>query len=238
MHEPRAAAELLLSAGEADRAIEIIAEQGWSDVLLDIGRKLNSSEKASLELIAGHLKRLQALPLAAEIYRKLGEEAQVVQLHVEARDWTEAFRLAEHLPSILPDIHYKHAQWLAESDQFISAHEAYVLAGRIKEASVLLKNLADCAVAEERFSDAGYYTWLRAKQLLTRMGESLDGEDMGDEFEGLLKLASIYYAYSTIHSYLKEPFTSNPPLTLFNTSRFIANQIGVGNAPPKGISML
>lgn len=32
MHEPRAAAELLLSAGEAQRAIEIVAEQGWTDV--------------------------------------------------------------------------------------------------------------------------------------------------------------------------------------------------------------
>lgn len=240
VHEPRAAAELLLSAGEADRAIEIVAEQGWTDVLLDIGRKLNSSEKSSLELIAGHLKRLQALPLAAEIYRKLGEEAQVVQLHVEARDWTEAFRLAEHLPSVLPDIHYRHAQWLAESDQFIAAHEAFVAAGKIKEASVLLKNLADCAVAEERFSDAGYYTWLRAKQLLKRMSDSTSesSEEMGEEFDSLLKLSSIFYAYSTIHSYLREPFTSSPPLTLFNTSRFIANQIGVGNAPPKGISML
>lgn len=32
MHEPRAAAELLLSAGESQRAIEIVAEQGWTDV--------------------------------------------------------------------------------------------------------------------------------------------------------------------------------------------------------------
>lgn len=32
VHEPRAAAELLLSAGENERAIEIVAEQGWSDV--------------------------------------------------------------------------------------------------------------------------------------------------------------------------------------------------------------
>lgn len=32
VHEPRAAAELLLAAGESERAIEIVAEQGWSDV--------------------------------------------------------------------------------------------------------------------------------------------------------------------------------------------------------------
>lgn len=32
VHEPRAAAELLLAAGEHERAIEIVAEQGWADV--------------------------------------------------------------------------------------------------------------------------------------------------------------------------------------------------------------
>ncbi|CAO1305157.1 unnamed protein product [Diamesa tonsa] len=238
VHEPRAAAELLLAAGEAERAIEIVAEQGWTDVLLDIGRKLNSNEKISLELIASHLKRLKALPLAAEIYRKLGEESQVVQLHIEARDWTEAFRLADNLPQLLPTVHLQHAQWLADSDQFIAAHEAYVAAGKPKEAHILLKNLADCAVSEERFSDAGYYTWLRAKQLLQMMEMNPDDTSPQHikEFKLLLQLASIYYAYTTIHSYLREPFTSSPPLTLFNTARFIANQLNASN-PPKGISM-
>jgi intraflagellar transport protein 122 len=238
VHEPRAAAELLLSAGEIERAIEIVAEQGWADLLLDIGRKLQSTEKTSLQLIAKHLKNFKALPLAAEIYRKLGEEAQVIQLHIENRDWNEAFRLAEHLTHVLPTVHLQHAKWLTDSDQFIKAHEAYIYAGKPKEAHVLLKNLADCAVNEERFSDASFFTWLRAKQLL-KMMEMNPNETSPQhikEFKVLLKLASVYYAYATIHSYLKEPFTSSPPLSLFNCSRFIANQIG-NSAPPKGISM-
>lgn len=245
VHEPRAAAELLLSAGESERAIEIVAEQGWADVLLDIGRRLAATERAPLELIAGHLRRLKALPLAAEIYRKLGEEEQVVQLHVEARDWPEAFRLAEHLPKVLPDIHFQHAQWLAESDQFISAHEAFISAGRPQEATKLLRNLVECAVSEERYLDAGYYTWLRAHQELKLLANSaeqnhqhaLAASGAVEEYRSLLKLASIYYAYNTINSYLKEPFTSSPPLTLFNTSRFVVNQIN-GSNPPKGISLL
>lgn len=32
VHEPRAAAEFLMAAGEYERAIEIVAEQGWADV--------------------------------------------------------------------------------------------------------------------------------------------------------------------------------------------------------------
>lgn len=91
--------------------------------LYDIGRRLSQSDKEPLELVAYNLKRLKALPLAAEVFKKLGNEAEVVQLHVEAHDWTEAFRLANDMPDILPQVHYQHAQWLAENDQFIEAHE-------------------------------------------------------------------------------------------------------------------
>ncbi|KAJ6643007.1 Intraflagellar transport protein 122 like [Pseudolycoriella hygida] len=239
VHEPRAAAELLLSAGENERAIEIVAEQGWSDVLYDIGRRLSQSDKNALELVASNLRRLKALPLAAEIYRKLGEESQVVQLHVEARDWTEAFRLAEYLPQVLPSVHLQHAQWLADSDQFLAAQEAYLFAGKPNEARKLLKNLAECAICEERFLDASYYTWLRARQYLQlEENSSMNSTEPSLNYTSLHQLSTIYYAYSTVHSYLKEPFTSSPPLTLFNTSRYVANQINVDSGmPPKGISM-
>lgn len=63
--------------------------------------------------------------------------------------------------------------------------------------------------------------------------------DILKEYETLQRLSTIYYAYNTIHSYLTEPFTSNSPLTLFNTSRYVANQITVNSGlPPSGISML
>lgn len=194
---------------------------------------------AALKLVASHLRRLKA-PLAAEIYRKLGEEAEVVQLQVEARDWPEAFRIAENLPQVLSSVYLQHAQWLAESDEFIAAHQAYVRAGKPQEATKLLKNLADCAISEARFSDASYYTWLRAKQIIQLMENepvvhtNIEAEIA--EFFNLQKMATIYYAYNSLHSYLREPFTSHPPLTLFNKSRFVLNQIEK-SLPPKGVSM-
>ena len=127
------------------------------------------------------------------------------------------------------------------------------------EASKLLKDLVDCSVIEERFLDASYYTWLRAKQCLQFLNEEKyfivnlfllkfnlyniyfsDNTEMVTtlkEYHTLHRLSNIYYAYSTIHNYLREPFTSNPPLTLFNTSRFVANSIE-GVIPPTGVSML
>lgn len=123
VHEPRAAAELLLSAGEYEKAIDIVAQQKWADVLFDIGRRLTPSDKNALTKVAYHLKNLKALPLASEMFKKLGEEDQVVHLHIEAHDWVEAFRLSETMPRMIPVVHSKHARWLAENDQFVEAHQ-------------------------------------------------------------------------------------------------------------------
>lgn len=84
---------------------------------------MSLTDREALESVAQNLRTLKALPLAAEIFKKLGDEAQVVQLHVEVRDWPEAFRLAESLPELLPTVHYQHGQWLAEMDKFIEAHQ-------------------------------------------------------------------------------------------------------------------
>lgn len=208
--------------------------------MYDIGRRLSQSDRDALSLVATHLRKLKSLPLAAEIYRKLGEEAQVVQLHVESRDWAEAFRLAENLPQILQSVHSQHAQWLAESDEFIKAHEAYILAGQPNKALKLLNNLTDCSISENRFLDASYYMWLRARQYLKTLPKDEQISKMASaKFEHLHRLSTIYYAYATIHNYLAEPFTSYSAPALFNTSRYVANQIGIDSGlPPSGISML
>ena len=41
INEPRAAAEMYLSAGETRQAIHLIGEHGWVDMLNDVGRKLD-----------------------------------------------------------------------------------------------------------------------------------------------------------------------------------------------------
>lgn len=50
------------------------------------------------------------------------------------------------------------------------------------------------------------------------------------------RLASIYYAYHSVHRYLEEPFTSFMPEALFNISRFLMTEITTDR--PKGISLL
>lgn len=204
--------------------------------LLDIGRRLNATtESSALKLVATHLRRLKAQPLAVEIYRKLGAESEVVELYIEARDWEEAFRLAENQPQLRSHVHLQHARWLLESDDFIAAHQAFVQAGHVNEASELLVNLANSAISEKRYLDASYYHWLQAKQAM-QMGASA-AIDVEREFERLFKLANIYYAYDALHKYLQEPFTNNPPLTLFNISRYVANQLEKDAVAPKGVNL-
>lgn len=173
------------------------------------------------------------MPLAAEIYRKLGDESEVVALHVEVRDWDEAFRLVANRSELQANVHLEYARWLLETDDLIGAHRAFVVAGRPNEATELLLNLAQSAVAEKRFLDAAYYHWLQAKQSIQL---SAVVADVVREFGRCQKLAHIYYAYDALHKYLQEPFTSNPPLTLFNISRYVANHIEKDVAP-KGISL-
>lgn len=179
--------------------------------------------------------------MAVEIYRKLGAESEVVELHIEARDWEEAFRLSESQPQMQSHVHLQHARWLLETDDFIAAHRAFVSAGELNEASELLVNLADSATSEKQFLDASYYNWMQAKQVMQLMNSpaiaASDVEQNFREFERLLKLANIYYAYDVLYRYLQEPFTNNPPLTLFNISRYVANHLEKDAVAPKGVSL-
>jgi len=57
------------------------------------------------------------------------------------------------------------------------------------------------------------------------------------EYKNHLRIAKVYYAYSVIYSYMKEPFTTHSPVSLFNVSRFILNEVEQKGVP-KGVSML
>lgn len=57
------------------------------------------------------------------------------------------------------------------------------------------------------------------------------------EYNQHLRIAKIYYAYNIVYKYIKEPFTTYSPVSLFNVSRFILNEVEYKGVP-KGVSML
>lgn len=121
--EPRAAAEMFLSAGDVDRAISIIAEYGWIDMLIKVGRQLDKADRDNLSMIAKKLKQLGASHGAAEIFSRLGDDPDVADVLVDAQAWPEAFELAERNPKLKSRIYGPYARWLAETGRFSEAQE-------------------------------------------------------------------------------------------------------------------
>ena len=234
INEPRAAAEMFLSAGETMRAIHIMGEHGWVDMLIDTGRKLDKADLEPLAHVGDYLKKLGNIQYAQEIYRKKGDFRSVVRLYVEAQEWKDAFGLAEKYPEFKEEIYVPYAKYLAESDRFVEAQRAFHMAGRPDEAFRVLQELTINAVNENRFDDASYYYWILAMQDLDMAKESEDPTDHVTKFKEHHKKASIYYAYHTIQRYTDEPFTSYMPEALFNISRYLLHELI--KEQPKGVS--
>ena len=95
----------------------------------------------------------------------------------------------------------------------------------------MLHELTQSAVLESRFKDAAYYYWLLSRE---EDGSGAD-VDMNVLAEWQHK-ADLYFAYSSIHSFITDPFTSHQPEMLFQVSRFIINSLGTSESIPLGIS--
>ncbi|XP_051161996.1 intraflagellar transport protein 122 homolog [Leptopilina boulardi] len=216
--EPRAAAEMFLSAGDIQRAIKIIAEHGWIDMLIKVGRQLDKAERESLTVIGKKLRQLGATHGAAEIFTRLGDHPDVAEVLIEAQAWPEAFELAERNPKLKSRIYGPYARWLAETGRFSEAQEAFQMAGQPEESIGVLMTLAKNAVTERRFRDASYFYWLLS-QLSLDLSRNI--EEIKVLFRSYSEKADIYYVYHEVHKYLEEPFTSLMPEALFNISRFL-----------------
>ncbi|KAG7202395.1 hypothetical protein KM043_018711, partial [Ampulex compressa] len=229
--EPRAAAEMFLSAGDINRTINIVAEYGWIDMLIKVGRQLDKADRDNLSMIAKKLKELGAMHGAAEIFSRLGDDPDVADVLVDAQAWPEAFELAERNPKLKSRIYGPYARWLAETGRFSEAQEAFQMAGQPEESIVVLSMLADNAIVEKRHRDASYFYWLLA-QLSLNLSKSL--KEIKTMFLDYYDKADIYYAYHEVFKYLEEPFTSLMPDALFNISRFLLTKIQ--NVQLQGVS--
>uniref|UniRef100_A0A674PJN6 Intraflagellar transport protein 122 homolog n=1 Tax=Takifugu rubripes TaxID=31033 RepID=A0A674PJN6_TAKRU len=230
--EPRAAAEMYLSAGEHLKAIDIIGEHGWEDMLIDIARKLDKAEREPLAKCAFYFTKLKQHGYASETYSKMGDLQALLQLHIETWHWEEAFTFVEKHPQFKNDVYVPYAQWLAENDRFEEAQRAFHKAGRQNEAVKVLEQLTHNAVVENRFSDAGYYYWMLSMQCLDIAREQRN--EMLEKFEHFQHLAELYHIYHSIQRFMDEPFSSHMPETLFNICRFLLNNLH--KEIPPGIS--
>ncbi|KAK7101404.1 intraflagellar transport protein 122 homolog isoform X1 [Littorina saxatilis] len=234
-NEPKAAAEMYISAGEYSKAIDIIGDNGWPDMLMDLARKLDKADRESLGQCARHMARLEQYGHAAEVYTKMGDMKSLIAMRVEAKHWDDAFTLVEKHPEYKEEVYVPYAQWLAENDRFEEAQQAFHKAGLQAEAVKVLEQLTVNAVVENRFDDAGYYFWKLAIQCLDiARDEPKKHDEMMAKFQEFQTKADTYYIYHTIYRHVIEPFTSVLPEGLFNMSRFLLHCMEEGT--PRGVS--
>jgi intraflagellar transport protein 122 len=233
----KGAAELFVSMGQHMQAAKIIAdaiEPGWQAAMIEVVRACPPEGNEALLFCGDVFNKADEDAFAKETYVKMGDISQLMNLYARRQMWAEAAKLAdEHEGKFDVSVFLPYAEWLVAQDLYEEAMAAFKKAGRSDLAKKVLKELTYNAVSESRFKDAAYYYWLLSKD---SDGEG-DGEEsivhQQSEFE--LK-ADLYFAYSSVHAFITDPFTSFQPEMLFQVSRYIINSLGSSDFIPFGIS--
>jgi intraflagellar transport protein 122 len=229
----KGATEIYCSMGRFMQAAKIISdavpEAGWQSALIDVVRATPADMREVLSFCGEVLSQYNEDVLAREAYAKLGDVNKLMSLFVKRQMWVEAAKLADENEGKFDSaVFLPYAEWLIMQDRCEDAIQAYKKAGRQDLARKILEELTLNAVVETRFKDAAYYYWLLSKDMC-------DGTDTNYQLE-CEHNADLYYAYSSVHSYVTDPFTSQSPELLFQVSRFIINSLGSSDSIPYGIS--
>jgi intraflagellar transport protein 122 len=228
----RAAGEMYLTAGQYRKAVEIFIKIGGLDSLIEVVRQLSATETQLLQMAVKAFRQHSHYAFAKEAILKLNDIGQLISLHMESHRWDEAFQMCQQYPEFSAQIYLPWAEWLAFNDRFDEALDAYKKANRPDLSLQMIEKLTHNAVVERRYKDAATYFWRLAVEMMAAASQT-DGltEDAVqrkqavsmENFWELRRRADIYYAYSYIHSYIQEPFTTLLPENVFNCALYLWN---------------
>jgi len=227
----KAAGEMYLTAGQTKKALEIFVKIGSLDSLIEVVRKLPNSETQLLHLAIKAFRKYQNYPFAKEAILKVGDVGMLINLHMESHRWDEAFQLCQQHPEYSAQIYLPWAEWLAFNDRFDDALDAYKKAKRPDLSLEMIEKLTHNAVVEKRYKDAAGYYWRLAIEMIGTVDvDGLSPQEAEakqaravDNFWELRRRADVFYAYSYIHSYIQEPFTTLLPENVFNCALYLWN---------------
>ncbi|XP_077302264.1 intraflagellar transport protein 122 homolog [Arctopsyche grandis] len=241
INEPRVAAEMFLAAGDIKSGANIMAQNGWVDMLVETGRNLDKGASDNLYVVAQALISIGHLESATELYQKLGDQHAMVKMAVKMENWEQAFQLVKQNPEYKEEVYIPYAQQMARDNHFIEAHKAYHMGGQTESAARVLGVLIQNAIAEERFNDAAYLHWLLASQSL-EISQTVDDIDQQqnwiESYNENEKYATIYFTFHIVHQSIHEVFSVCQPETLFNAAKIFLSLVENNVHPPKGISLL
>mmetsp|Transcript_56941 Transcript_56941/g.123236 ORF Transcript_56941/g.123236 Transcript_56941/m.123236 type:complete len:1277 (+) Transcript_56941:78-3908(+) len=225
----RAAGEMYLTAGQYKKATEIFVKSGALESLIEVVRQLTPADSQLLQMAVKCFRSHQHFAFAKEAIIKLNDVGQLIALHMESHHWDEAFQLCQVHPEYAPQIYLPWAEWLTFNDRFDDALDAYKKAKRPDLSLQMIEKLTHNAVVEKRYKDAAGYFWQLAVEMVA-VPPSGEGppreEDLAKKVESFWELrrrADVYYAYSYIHAYIQEPFTTLLPENVFNCALYLWN---------------
>ncbi|TMS38549.1 hypothetical protein L596_005248 [Steinernema carpocapsae] len=220
-NDPRMAAEMLVSSGDYDRALKLMIEHDWMDMVLQLMRRMEKSDIDNMRKIGEYLVRKGEYQIASQLYISINDIRSLIKMHIAANQWDDAFAICARYPQYNDEVYLPYARSLAEKDMFDEAHKAYSKAGHEEEALRVLQQLTVNSLTENRFKDAGYYYW---KLSMEYAHIAKSNASYLAQYQDSATKAECYFAYDYIHKYLAEPFTNRSPEHLVNIARFLAAQ--------------
>uniref|UniRef100_A0A0K0FQR3 Intraflagellar transport protein 122 homolog n=1 Tax=Strongyloides venezuelensis TaxID=75913 RepID=A0A0K0FQR3_STRVS len=212
------AAQMLVDSEDYDKAIQIMIDNDWLDMILQTLRKVDKGNTELLKTIGYYLIKREEFSVATSIFTSINDVRSLLNMHIVARQWDDAFAICQHNPQYTDIVYLPYARWLAEEGRFDEAQEAYKKSGNISEAFSVLNTLAINALKEKRYMDASYYHW---KLATTYLVKSQTSPKYIEKFFEYLRNSDIYYAYETVYKCTTEPFTSIRKENLFNCLRYL-----------------
>uniref|UniRef100_A0A1I7UIF5 Intraflagellar transport protein 122 homolog n=2 Tax=Caenorhabditis tropicalis TaxID=1561998 RepID=A0A1I7UIF5_9PELO len=219
-NQPKIAAEMLISSGDLDKATVLIIENDWLELAIEISHKIDKSDLETMKKLSTYFIRKHEFGLASRIFQSINDMKSIVDMHVNAGHWTDAFAIADRHPKYVEDVYLPYARFLAERDRFEEAQKAFHRAGKEQEAMHVLEQLTSNAVNENRFSDAGFYYWLLSQQYLDR-SQSEENLSLLNKAKEASNLADAYYAYFPVFMFCSQPFSFESDENILNMARYL-----------------
>jgi intraflagellar transport protein 122 len=236
-NELEAAANTYIEIEDYLSAIKILGENSWYDKLIALSRNLTKAHYNEIKSCVEWFQKAGKPEYVIETLRKMGDIPQLIQYHIQLKQWDDAFTLIEMHPEFGVKLYLPYADWLAAQSRYNEAQEFYHKAGEWDAAIRVLKELSSASVVEKRFDDASKYFWALASEISIKCSkEAKKTASYHLDISKYHQWSQLYYAYHFVYSYVEEPFSSQLSSTLFFMARYIYHYC-LKNASPPGISV-
>ena len=232
-----AAANTYIEIEDYLSAIKILGENAWFDKLIALSRNLTKAHYNEMKSCVEWFQKAGKPEFVIETLRKMGDISQLIQYHIQLKQWDDAFTLIETHPELGAKLYLPYADWLAAQSRYAEAQDFYHRAGEWDAAIRVLKELSSASVAEKCFDDSSKYFWTLASEISVKYTkEAKKTESNNSDISKYRSWSQIYYAYYFVYSYIEEPFSPQLSSTLFFMARYIYHYCLLNCIPP-GISV-